>query len=58
MVTVYGYCGLSPAEIASMIESGLAGDFVDASGHFVIVYRPVRMRTLSFRPDQGLSAIP
>lgn len=38
-VTVYGYCGLSPAEITSTIESGKARDLVDASGHFVIVYR-------------------
>jgi hypothetical protein len=39
MVTVYGYCGLSSAQIASTIESGQAGKLVDASGHFVIVYR-------------------
>ncbi len=39
MVTVYGYCGLSSAEIAGTIESGKAEDLVDASGHFVIVYR-------------------
>jgi asparagine synthase (glutamine-hydrolysing) len=38
-VTVHGYCGLSPAQIASAIESGGAGSLVDASGHFVIVYR-------------------
>jgi asparagine synthase (glutamine-hydrolysing) len=39
MVTVYGYCGLSAARLASAIESGRAEDLVDASGHFVIVYR-------------------
>jgi hypothetical protein len=37
MVTVYGYCGLSLAEIARTIESGKAWELVDASGHFVIV---------------------
>ena len=39
MVTVYGYCGLSSAEIASTIESGKERDLVDVGGHFVIVYR-------------------
>lgn len=41
-VTVHGYCGLSPAQIARAIESGQAGSLVDASGHFVIVQHDPR----------------
>ena len=38
-VTVYGYCALTSARIASLIVSGRAAELVDAGGHFVVVYR-------------------
>jgi hypothetical protein len=38
-VTVYGYCGLTTAEISRKIESGETEHLVDADGNFVIVYR-------------------
>jgi asparagine synthase (glutamine-hydrolysing) len=39
IVTVYGYCALSAAQIAGKVEAGKAAELVDAGGHFVIVYR-------------------